>query len=309
LSEWLIDATAMGTGAGCATASAKMCTRDSIVGIAVEWLYPQSYSDDQFIVARYKFYRHDPSTPVTDLAIGLLIDLDVYPASRLGIMQAGSTNTPGSDGARNLIWAGGVDTAGHTPFGNFTTTRYRAGVVLPGGFAGAIVGNSVSDIYPGGGPTDGFLYNQLQNLFGIDLYSIADTDLYLTVSLDKNRSIAAGETLSYSLILLSDTVNEASFKATADAAIAALPTLCAVCSCPCKYDPQCDGVYSNVQDVVKTIDVAFRGTASSLDPGCPIERTDVDADGTTSVTDVVKVVNVAFRGQTVAANYVDPCAP
>lgn len=82
---------------------------------------------------------------------------------------------------------------------------------------------------------------------------------------------------------------------------------CIQCNCPCKYDPQCDGVYSNVQDVVKTIDVAFRGVAGTISPGCPAEPTDVDADGSTSVTDVVRVVNVAFRGQTVVANYVDPC--
>ncbi|HWO56068.1 MAG TPA: plastocyanin/azurin family copper-binding protein [bacterium] len=79
------------------------------------------------------------------------------------------------------------------------------------------------------------------------------------------------------------------------------------CNCPCKFDPQCDGIISNVQDVVITVNVAFRGAAPTVDAGCPNERTDVDANGVTSVTDVVKVVNVAFRGQTAAANYVDPC--
>lgn len=82
---------------------------------------------------------------------------------------------------------------------------------------------------------------------------------------------------------------------------------CIQCDCPCKYDPQCDGVYSNVQDVVNTIDAAFRGTTPIADPGCPAQRTDVDADGNTTVTDVVRVINVAFRGQTAAANFVDPC--
>jgi hypothetical protein len=79
------------------------------------------------------------------------------------------------------------------------------------------------------------------------------------------------------------------------------------CTCPCASDPQCDGTLSNVQDVVQTVNVAFRGTAPTTDAGCPRERTDVDANGATSVTDVVKVVNVAFRGQTPASNYVDPC--
>lgn len=81
------------------------------------------------------------------------------------------------------------------------------------------------------------------------------------------------------------------------------------CSCPCKYDPQCDGVISNVQDVIKGVNVAFRGVAPELDAGCPRERTDVDADGVTSVTDVVKLINVAFRGQSAATTYVDPCGP
>ena len=307
LSDLIVDVTAQGTGAGCATASSRMCTKDSVVGITVEWYYPQSYSEDEFIVARYKFYRHDPLIPVTALAIGILADLDVLPASRYGTIQNGMTNKPGSDGSRNLVWVRGVDTAGHFPTGQNTATRFRGGIVVPDGFEGAIVGNAGTDIQPGGGPTDGFLYYQLQNLAGIDLYSVSDTDLYLTIALAKDRSIAAGETLSYSIILLSDTISEASLKATADAAIAALPYLCGLCSCPCKYDPQCDGVYSNIQDVVKTIDVAFRGTATTLDQDCPIERTDVDATGITNVADVVKVVNVAFRGQTVAANYVDPC--
>ena len=79
------------------------------------------------------------------------------------------------------------------------------------------------------------------------------------------------------------------------------------CNCPCYADPQCDATLSNVQDVVQTVNVAFRGSAPAFDSGCYYERTDVDANGVTSVTDVVKVVNVAFRGQTVAANYVDPC--
>jgi hypothetical protein len=83
---------------------------------------------------------------------------------------------------------------------------------------------------------------------------------------------------------------------------------CIQCNCPCWADPNCDGVRSDVQDVVGTIDAAFRGTAGITDPGCPVERTDVDADGSTNVGDVVRVINVAFRGQTVAVNYVNPCS-
>jgi len=81
------------------------------------------------------------------------------------------------------------------------------------------------------------------------------------------------------------------------------------CSCPCHGDPQCDGIRCTVQDVVKTVDVAFRGAARVFDPQCPRERTDVNCDGFTTVQDVVKVVNVAFRGASATTQFCDPCAP
>lgn len=80
-----------------------------------------------------------------------------------------------------------------------------------------------------------------------------------------------------------------------------------VCDCPCKYDPSCDGVVSDVLDVVQAVGVAFRGLAAIQDPNCPAQRTDVNNDGGTDVLDVVKIVNVAFRGQVISGNYVDPC--
>jgi hypothetical protein len=79
------------------------------------------------------------------------------------------------------------------------------------------------------------------------------------------------------------------------------------CSCPCAYDPQCDGVISDVLDVVSVINVAFRGQPAVQDPSCPKQRSDVDANGVTDVIDVTKVINVAFRGQPAASSYVNPC--
>ncbi len=309
--DLVIDTSAYGTGAGCATATAKMSTRDSVVGVTVTWVFPQAPGKDELVYARYKVYRHKSATAVSNLAIGILADADAIPASRLGAIQEGAENQPGSDGTRNLIWVGGVDTANHVISGTNTATRFRGGVAVPGGFEGAIVGSNVDDIQPGGGPSDGFLYSSLQNLVGIDLFSDSTIDLYYLISLDKGRTIAAGETLTYNLVYASDTVNEAALKATVDVGLldAVNPNFgCSGCSCPCWADPQCDGVRSNVQDVVQTVNVAFRGAAGVTDPGCPNERSDVDANGNTSVTDVVRVVNVAFRGQTVAANYVDPCS-
>jgi hypothetical protein len=185
--------------------------------------------------------------------------------------------------------------------------RYKAGVAVPDGFLGAYIGNASSDLHPGGGPTDGFLYERLASVSGIDLFSDSTADLYTVIALDRGQSIDVGETLRYTVILVSDTIGEASLKSKTGIAIAAAPTLCATCSCPCWADPQCDGVRSDVQDVIEIINNAFRGVAPIFDPGCSVARSDVDANGASDVIDVVKVVNVAFRGQTVAANYVDPC--
>lgn len=81
------------------------------------------------------------------------------------------------------------------------------------------------------------------------------------------------------------------------------------CACDCHADPVCDAVINNVQDVVVTINVAFRGAAAVPDPNsaCPAEATDVNCDTFTSVVDVVKVVNVAFRGANAVTEYCDPC--
>jgi hypothetical protein len=83
------------------------------------------------------------------------------------------------------------------------------------------------------------------------------------------------------------------------------------CICSCHADPSCEG-FTNVLDVVETIDVSFRGGAATLDAGCdhaPAGRTDVNCDGATDVLDVVRVVNVAFRGVSAASEFCDPCAP
>jgi hypothetical protein len=91
--------------------------------------------------------------------------------------------------------------------------------------------------------------------------------------------------------------------------VLAEPSLCA---CDCHGDPApigaCDGV-QDILDVVQTVNVAFRGAASILDPNtaCPYETTDTNCSLSTDVIDVVKMVNVAFRGANVATEFCDPC--
>jgi len=86
------------------------------------------------------------------------------------------------------------------------------------------------------------------------------------------------------------------------------------CLCTCHADPVCDGVHSDVLDVVTTIGVAFRGNPDTYDPDCPMEgttiggRADVNCSGAVDVIDVVTVINVAFRGLSAATAYCKPCS-
>lgn len=318
-SELDIDTSAYGSGSGYACATASMSTRDSVVGIDVEWVFPQAPSLDEVVLVKYTVKRHKPAVAVTNLAIGILADLDAIPASYLGSIQLGATNKPGSDGSRNLIWVGGADTAGHTIAGNVTATRFRGGVAVSdaaawdapaGGFQGAIVGNNVADIQPGGGPSDGFLYQNLLNLSGIDLYSVADTDLYAMIAIDRGISLGASDTREYVMVWASDTISEASFKAKIDAGLALVATSfpqCSGCLCVMWGDVNKSGAI-DVLDVTNVIDRAFRGVAPTLDAGCPAQRQDVNNSGAIDVLDVTAIIDVAFRGQPAAPpRIVNPC--
>lgn len=308
LGDLIIDTSNYGTGTGSARVTARLTTGDSVVGVTIEWAFPQDPSLQEFIRAQIKVYRHNPLRPITNLVLGVLADIDVRPSTYLGDIQTGVTNEPRmTDPPVRMIWIRGVDTLGHVPDGQNTATRFRAAMISTSD-VGVAAGNVATDLDLEGGPSDGYLYTVLTYLDGaLDLLHYDPANIYMLARLAEGDSIGIGETLSYWFALISDTVSEASLIAKAQQVVALGPCLGADCCCPCRYDPQCDSVYSNVQDVVKAIDVAFRGMSVTDDPVCPVDLTDVDADGTTSVTDVVRVINVAFRGQTVSGNYVDPC--
>ncbi|HUU46622.1 MAG TPA: S8 family serine peptidase, partial [Acidobacteriota bacterium] len=80
------------------------------------------------------------------------------------------------------------------------------------------------------------------------------------------------------------------------------------CECDCHADPLCDA-QTDVLDVVRLIEVAFRGGASLTDPNplCPHETTDVNCDGVTSILDAVLIVDVAFRGSDPQTSFTAPC--
>jgi hypothetical protein len=79
------------------------------------------------------------------------------------------------------------------------------------------------------------------------------------------------------------------------------------CACACFADPVCDGRRTDAADVVATIGVALRGLSSVEDPSCPIVGSDVDCSGAVDIMDVVKMIDVAFRGGNLATTFCSPC--
>lgn len=79
------------------------------------------------------------------------------------------------------------------------------------------------------------------------------------------------------------------------------------CDAECHGDPNCDGI-CNLVDLVRSVDVAFKGAPPVIDPDprCPVENTDVNCDLVTNVQDIVKMINVQYRH---AAANVEFCAP
>ncbi|MBI3871622.1 MAG: hypothetical protein HY304_00915 [candidate division Zixibacteria bacterium] len=316
--DLVLNTAAYGTQAGFAQATADMTTKDSAVWLRWEWYFPQHPDSDEFVICRLSVWDRD-ATPVTDLLIGVLVDFDVVPAIRYGSIQRGTTNKPGFDVTRNLLWQQGVDTANTPPSPTITASRFRGGisVLTNGPLCGARIGNS-GDIQSQDGPSDEFLYRALVNLSGIDVYSDRDTDLYTMVKLAQFHYLIDTDTLNIVWALVSDTssTSDVAIRALADKA-AAWATANGItshfpqnsdgcgCSCPCHADPACDGV-TNVLDVVQTIGMAFRGAQAITDPGCPKQQCDMDCNNVCDVLDVVKIIGVAFRG-VAASTICNPC--
>lgn len=82
---------------------------------------------------------------------------------------------------------------------------------------------------------------------------------------------------------------------------------CGWCQCPCPANPECESDDADILDVIATIDIAFRGGTGTIDPNCPVGRSDVDCSGTVDILDVTRLVSVAFRSGDPAAEFCDPC--
>jgi hypothetical protein len=79
------------------------------------------------------------------------------------------------------------------------------------------------------------------------------------------------------------------------------------CNCTCYSDFGCSGA-TDITDVVRALNVAFRGYATSSPPQCPWGEMDVNCSTVTDIVDVISIVDVAFRGAP-ASTFCDPCSP
>lgn len=80
--------------------------------------------------------------------------------------------------------------------------------------------------------------------------------------------------------------------------------------CYCQGDSyECDKGWIDIIDVVRAINVSFRGEAPTPDPSpvCPYMRTDINCDGATDLRDIVGIIDVAFNNQSEANAFCNPC--
>ncbi len=78
------------------------------------------------------------------------------------------------------------------------------------------------------------------------------------------------------------------------------------CDCSCHADPFCDG-FTNIQDVVNLVDVAFRNEDPGAQQFCPHLPQDVNCDDIVNIVDVVIMTDVAFRNADPGVVFCDPC--
>lgn len=356
MSELATDSlTTYGTHTGFTTASAYMCTSDSMMGCNMTWWFPQDPSLDEVVICKYTIFPGPKWVPgtspaITNVAVGTLTDFDVFPSQHppLDTSQESTNNIPVSDPNnlnRELAFFSCKPKPGYitgASEGPNDPRRYNAGILAPSGYEGSYTGFFAQDLEVGGGPRDGRLYFILKNVSGAEIAAAvppntSDTDRYVLIGLERDQTYGStGSTYEpvtvheHVIILVSDTVGKASFLANADAAAAlvgfpypgaekaasALAGPFQGCgTCPCRYDPNCDGVTS-ITDVSHIVNGAFRNVvvdpALAIQPRqakCNFDSRDVDADGVITILDVSKSVNVAFRNvQGNAANtYVNPC--
>jgi len=154
-----VDTSQYGTGSGIAYARAIQTTVDSLIGIDVEYIFPQHTDSSDFVLLKYKLYNRTASA-ISGLIVGEAVDFDVMPSTANRKWQSASQNYAGFDTPMNLLFEQGCD-SGVTA----NAQKYLGGMTAiqstpsPRGW----IAPNEPWLFksPGGGFSEGYLYSQL----------------------------------------------------------------------------------------------------------------------------------------------------
>jgi hypothetical protein len=159
LSGLEVNTDAYGTGSGTAYASAIQTTVDSLIGIDVEYIFPQDPNLANLVLLKYKIYNRTTDT-ISGLIIGEAVDFDVVPSTVNAKWQSATQNLAGFNTSMNLLFQQGCDSG--------TTTwaqQYYAGMTAIQCTQSPRAWIAPNDPWlfgrPGGGFTEGYLYSQM----------------------------------------------------------------------------------------------------------------------------------------------------
>ncbi len=199
-----VDTSAYGLGSGKATAFAAQTTSDSLIGVDVEYIFPQDPDSCEFVLIKYKITNNSGGT-FTDLAIGQATDFDVTPSLNNGdSLQIGSQNTGHLEADWNLVYQQGADTVGHVIVGDRTAQRWKGGVTAIQTFPAPRAWVAPNDPWlfarDGGGWHEGYLWQEMNDV-GFELFPPnepdPEEDLHAVMVMDQGLSLAPGEMKRY----------------------------------------------------------------------------------------------------------------
>jgi hypothetical protein len=179
LSALQTNTTAYGTNTGEATAFANQTTVDSLIGIDVEYVFPQNSDSSEFVLLKYRIFNRTDST-LTGIDIGEAVDFDIQPRpDSLDDLQSGLQNTGHLVEGYNLVYQQGSDSVNHSIVGDVTATRFKAGMtaIMCNAAPRAWIAPNDPWIFgrPGGGFNEGYLYDEMTET-GFEMFPPNDPD-------------------------------------------------------------------------------------------------------------------------------------
>ncbi len=157
MSNLTVDTSRYGTNAGTAYARANQTTVDSILGVDVEYEFPQNPDSSNFVLINYRISNRTGSA-ISGLIVGEATDFDIMPSHPSMIWTP--SDVAGVDPGWNLVYQQGADTGGA-----FAPTHYLAGMTAiqcsaaPRAWSAA--NRNMLFPTPGGGFYEGYLYREL----------------------------------------------------------------------------------------------------------------------------------------------------